>query len=286
MKIKQLTIIGLGLIGGSLAMAVKKKKIPVKIIGSSGHASTVKKALLRGIIDAGEMDHKKAVKGSDLIFICTPISLIIPTLKEIAPHIKTGAIVTDVGSTKSLIVKAAERIIGKKAYFVGGHPMAGTERTGLDAAYPSLFEGKPYILTPTRKTNRRALKMLKAFIKNLKVSPLELSPQLQDELVAGISHLPLAVSAALVNTIASTPDREKFRSVASSGFRDTTRVASGSPVMGVDLFTTNKAAVLKMIGLFKKSLTKLEGKIRGGDAKAISAYLINAKNFRDRVYPK
>jgi prephenate dehydrogenase len=286
MKTKKVTIIGLGLIGGSLAMAIKKRKSSVGVIGTSRRASTIKKALRRKIIDKGIKDFRRAVSGSDLVIICTPINRILPTLKIISRHLKKGAIVTDVGSTKAMIVKGAEKILPKHVKFVGGHPMAGKELTGLDAASANLFDGTAYILTPTKKTDRGALKSLEVFLKILKVKVLRLSPEVQDKLVAGISHLPLAVAASLVSTVAGSRDRGKFAAVASSGFRDTTRVASGSPIMGVDLFVTNRKAVLKMIGLFKKSLNGLEAKIKRGNSKAISRLLSGAKSFRDRVYKK
>jgi len=286
MRIKTVAIIGLGLIGASLAMALKKKKVPVNVIGKSGHAATVRKALKRKIINKGTMDIKEAVVDADLVIICTPINRIINMLKQIAPHLKKDAIVTDVGSTKSQIVKAAERIMPKRAHFVGGHPMAGTEHTGIDWAFPELFDGRPYILAVTKRTSRKALFTLEKFLKKLRLNVLRLSPEEQDTLVAGISHLPLAVAASLTSTIAAMPRRNRFSRVASSGFRDTTRIASGSPVLGVDLFTTNKKAVLKMINSFKLSLRSLESAIKSGNAKRVSKILSSAKKFRDRVCSK
>lgn len=286
MKIKKITIIGLGLLGGSLAMALKKNRVPVKIVGTSRRASTVRKALKRRIVDEGILDHKRSVIDSDVIFICTPISRIIPTLKEISPSLKAGAIVTDIGSTKARIVKEGERIIPKSAYFVGGHPMAGTEHAGLDAAMPSLFEGRPYIITPTPRTNNGAVSAIEGLVKKLKVRLIKMSPEKQDILVAGISHLPLLVAASLVNTIASMPQKKEFASVASSGFRDSTRVASGDPALGADIFTTNKKAVLKMLSLFKKELSRLENDVKKGSRGGILKDLSKAKKFRDTVYPK
>jgi prephenate dehydrogenase len=284
MRTRKVTIIGLGLIGGSLAMAMKKNRLPVRITGSSGHLKTIRKALKRRVIGDGTMDLKKAVANADIIFVCTPINLIINTLKTIAPHLKSGAIVTDVGSTKAVIVKDAERIIPKKAFFIGGHPMAGTEHTGLDAAFAGLFSGKPYILTPTKRTSRKALTTLKSLLFKLGAKVVELAPEVQDRLVAGVSHLPLAVAAALINSISGMKDRNDLVRVASSGFRDTTRVASGSPVFGVDLFVTNRDAVLSMIKAFKASLSELEKKISRGDRGGISRCLSSAKEFRDRIY--
>jgi len=282
---KRITIIGLGLVGGSLAKLIRKRKLPVRLTGTSGHASTVRKALRRRMIHEGTMDLRKAVSGSDLVFICTPIRKIIPTLRKIALNLKPGAVITDVGSTKAQIVKEAEKIMPAGTYFVGGHPMAGTEHTGIDSSFAELFDGRPWILTVTRKTNRRALSGLEKFLKKLKIKVIKLSPEEQDVLVAGISHLPLAVSSSLVSTVAGERDKNKFAKVASSGFRDTTRIASGAPILGADLFTTNRKAVLKMIGLFKRSLGRLEAKIRKGKSYAILRYLDNAKKFRDGIFP-
>jgi len=277
-KIEKVTIIGLGLMGGSLAMAIKRKKLTKKIIGVGHRQVTVKKALKTRVINEGTINPQKGVSSADLIFICTPIRVIIPMLKKIARYIKPGCIVTDVGSTKGEIVKAAEKILPKRVHFVGGHPMAGSEKTGFDAATPDLYKGTTYILTPTPKTNKVALRTLERFLRKLNVNIVKLSPEKQDKLVAGISHLPLAVAASLVNTIGSSKLKNEYMKLASSGFRDTTRVTSGSVRLSEDLLLTNKKALLPALKAFKQTLSKLEKAIKKGKVKK---ELVKAKRLRD-----
>lgn len=283
MKINKVCVIGLGLMGGSLAMAIKKKKLAKVVVGTSRRKTTVRKALARRIVDKSILDHAQAVKDADIVFICTPINKIIPILKEVAASLKKGAIVTDIGSTKGMIVKQAEKVVPKGVHFIGGHPMAGSEKVGIDAAIPTLYEGTTYIITPTARTNRRALRALLSFLKKLNVKILLIPPEKQDLVVAGISHLPLAIAASVVNTIADMGKyREQMIKVASGGFRDTTRVASGSPELGLDMFKTNKKMVLMMIKKFKKALGKLERAIKKG--RGIRQELQRAKNLRDKIY--
>ncbi len=283
--IDRVAIIGLGLIGGSLSMAAKESKLCKVVVGVPHREETLNVALKRGIIDEGTLDPIEGVAGADLIFVCTPINTITSMVKKISPFIKKGAIVTDVGSTKEKIVSVCERLVGRSAAFIGGHPMAGGEKVGLSNAKPDLFQGATYILTVTRRTNRDALNTLKEFVSQLGVKIVELSPEKHDFLVSGISHMPLAISAALMNSIANVPRyKRKMVSLSGGGFRDTTRIASGEPSLGVDIFTTNKENVLGMIKRFKKSLNKLESTIRRGNAKEIAKELERAKKFRDSIY--
>ncbi len=203
--------------------------------------------------------------------------------KAFAPNLKPGAIVTDVGSTKQEIVSLAEKLMPKGTYFVGGHPMAGKEKVKFDAAEADLFSGKIYILTQTSKTGKKALESLKDVIKVLNCNIVELDPKTHDAVVAGISHVPLIVSVALVNSVADSLQKDNMSKVASSGFRDTTRIASGDPELGVDMFVTNKKAVLKTLKEFKKSLSSLEKLIKTGSPEGIKSELQKAKTFRDNL---
>jgi prephenate dehydrogenase len=169
-------------------------------------------------------------------------------------------------------------------FFIGGHPMAGKEVSKLEAAEAGLFQGKTWLLTRTGRTSITALEKIGQLVTQLGGRVVEMDPKKHDLVVAAISHLPLAVAAALVSTVAAEPESKLMGQAASSGFRDTTRVASGDPVLGVDLFTTNKKAVLKMIAGFKKSLSVLERLVRGGQGEEIRAELEKAKRFRDAIY--
>jgi len=238
----KIAIIGVGLIGGSIGLGLKKVSAN-RIIGIPRREETIGLAISRGAIDEGTTDLNKGVAEADLIFICTPINLIPPILKEIAPWLKKGAVVTDVASSKEKIVTQAEKILPTGTFFVGGHPMAGKEEVKLEAAEDDLFSGKTWIFTPTPKTNNRALELTRSMVKLLSCKIIEMDPKLHDLAVAGISHMPLAVAASVVNAVGDAKSgKEDMKALAASGFRDTTRIASGDPVLGVDMFTTNDLA--------------------------------------------
>lgn len=280
-----IAIIGLGLIGGSIGLGLKKASNEIKIVGVPRREETIQLAISRGAIDEGTTDPKKGVANADIVFICTPINLIIPILKEIAPALKKGAIVTDVGSSKAEIVSQAEKIMPKGTFFIGGHPMAGKEKVKLEEAEADLFKGKTWVLTTNSKTSKKALEIIGKAVGLLGGVVFRIEAKLHDLVVAGISHMPLAVAAALVHTVeVADKGKDEMVKCAASGFRDTTRIASGDPILGVDMFTTNKKAVLTMISAFKKSLSRIEQLIKDGDADKIEKELELAKIFRDSLF--
>jgi len=281
----KIAIVGLGLIGGSIGLALKKANKKNEVIGIPHQEKTINQAIARQAIDWATTDLKKGVAEADIIFICTPLSLILQKIKEIAPALKKGAIVTDVGSSKAEIVLNAEKLMPAGTYFIGGHPMAGKERVKLEAAEADLFKNKTYILAVTKKTNKQALSKLETILKLLNCKIAKIDANLHDQVVAGISHMPLAVAAALVNSVADTiKGNREMKECAASGFRDTTRIASGDPELGIDMFTTNKDSVLRMLSAFKKSLVKIEKAIKAGNIRVIGAELAKAKEFRDSIY--
>jgi len=289
----RIAIVGLGLIGGSIGLALKRAGISdLRVIGIPRREETLKQALAMGAIDEGTTDHIKGVVDADMIFICTPVNLILPVIREMAPSLKKGAIVTDVGSSKYEIVSQAEKLMPKGVYFVGGHPMAGKETTKLEAAEAELFKAKKWILTNTSKTSQKAVDKVAQVVGWLgglhldvaRCKVVGMDPKTHDLAVAAVSHMPLAVAAALVNTVAGQEQKELMVKCAASGFRDTTRIASGDPILGVDMFTTNKKAVLKMISAFKKSLSNLENLIKEGNSENIREEMERAKSFRDSIF--
>jgi len=281
----RIAIIGLGLIGGSLGLGLKRSGVQdLKIVGIPRREETLAAAKAMGAIDEGTTDHLKGVIDADLVFICTPINLILPVINEISKGLKKGAVVTDVGSSKYEIVSAAEKAMPKGVSFVGGHPMAGKETTKLEAAEAELFRNKTWVITKTSKTSQKALEKIKQVVGWLGGSVLEMDTKTHDLVVAGISHLPLAVAASLVNAVAGEAEKDLMAKAAASGFRDTTRIASGDPILGVDMFTTNKKAVLKMISAFKKSLSGLEKLIKAGNGEKLREELDKAKKFRDAIF--
>lgn len=281
----RVAIIGLGLIGGSLGLALKRAGLSgLQVVGIPRRAETLQKALEVGAVDEGTTDHVKGVVDADLIFVCTPMNLISPIIQEMTPNLKKGAIVSDVGSSKYEIVSRVDKAMPRGVYFVGGHPMAGKETTKLDSADPDLFKDKTWVLTKTSRTSQRALEQVSKLVSSLGAKVLEMDPKTHDLVVAAISHMPLAVAASLVNAVAVDPQNDLMAKCAASGFRDTTRIASGDPILGVDMFTTNRKAVLKMIGAFKKSLSSLEKLVKEGNGEKIREELEKAKNFRDSIF--
>lgn len=280
----RVAIIGLGLIGGSIGLALKKSgSSDLRIVGVPRRPETIEQAIKLGAIDEGTTDHVKGVVGADVIFVCTPINLIPEIIREIAPSLKKGAIVTDVGSSKQMIVSEVEKALPKGIAFVGGHPMAGKETTKLVAAEAELFKDKRWLLTPTLKTSKKALARVGQLVSLLGAEVLELDSNTHDLAVAAVSHMPLAAAASIVNAAASEQPN-LLAKIAASGFRDTTRIASGDPSLGLDMFITNKKAVIKMIGAFKKSLHGLEKMIKEGNGEKIREELERAKKFRDSIF--
>jgi prephenate dehydrogenase len=282
MKLK-VTIIGLGLIGGSLGMAIRKKKL-ARVIGLTSDESKAAQAVKIGAVDYASTNLRGLMQDADIIFICYPIQHIISELRKIMPYVKRGAIITDVGSSKGMIVKEAEKISRKHIFFVGGHPMAGKEKTGLEHADGNLFVGNNYILTRTAKTDMKSLNLLKSFISKLGAKVQVLAPDVHDSMVAGISHMPVAVASALVDSVMSAGKGRAMAKFAASGFRDATRIASGDPDLGTGMFVTNKKAVLSSLASFKKSLSEIEKLIKRGEASEIRSKLHEVKAFRDSLY--
>ena len=278
---KKIAIIGLGLIGGSLALALKAAGN--YIIGIPHREETINEAKQAGAIDEGSIQIEK-VADADVVFICTPINLIIPKLKEMVPHLKKGAIVTDVGSTKTEIVSQAEKLMPKGTYFVGGHPMAGKEVVKFRNAEAKLFEGRTYILTKTSRTSQKALEKIEEVVGLLGGLVVGMDPKMHDLVVGATSHLPLALAAVLVNVAGGVGEKEQIAKCVASGFRDTTRVASGDPILGKDMFVTNKIAMLKHLKNFRAKLLELEKLIKAQDAEKIESFLKEAKDFRDKLF--
>ena len=283
MKLK-VTIVGLGLIGGSLGMAIKKKKL-ARVIGLTREKSKAALAVKLNAVDYASTNIRGLLQDADMIFICYPVHLIIPEIRKIIQFVRPGAIITDVGSSKEFIVKEAEKMMPRGVFFVGGHPMAGKEKIGLEEAEKDLFEGKNYILTKTAKTNKKALNTLRSLISKLGAKVHIISPDVHDSIVAGISHMPVAVAAALVDSVLGSGKlSDEMMELAASGFRDTTRIASGDPDMGADMFLTNKKAVLASLNSFKRSLSEIEKLIKQGNAAMIREKLLRIKDFRDSMY--
>ena len=274
----KITIIGLGLIGGSLALAVKKNKLAKKIIGVSRRKGTIDYAIKKGIVDSATLDLKKGVADSDFIIITTPVLKIVSIAKIVALFLKKGAILTDAGSTKEYIVNNIEKLDLKGAYFAGSHPIAGSEKSGVRSADVNLFRGAYCIVTRTKDSNPKAVNKIKRFWAAIGMRVVELSPRTHDMIFSRVSHLPHASSVSLVNAIGR--DSLDF---ASGGFKDSTRIASGEPELWRDIFLTNRKNLTRDIGALRKELSKIEIALKDNDRRELSKLLNKAKAARDSL---
>lgn len=275
-KFKQITIIGVGLIGGSIGLAVEKRRLSSRVIGVTAHKHTLKKALKRQAIDVGTLDVKKSVLNSDMVILATPVDKILSTLEKITPHLKKGCIVIDVASVKGAIVQAAEKIIGRKGYFVGTHPMAGSEQSGIDKADGNLFKNAPCIITRTRRTNTKALMAIFNFLKAMDSKIYVLSPSEHDKKISNVSHLPHIAASAL--SLVAKPSSLEF---ASTGFKDTTRIASGNPDLWISILLANRNNVIKDLENYLKELKNIRDLIIRKEKTKLKKILLSAKRKRD-----
>lgn len=277
-------IIGTGLIGGSLGLAAKARPNPPTIVGYNRRRESSALALELGAIDEAAASPQGAVDGADLVFIATPVGAILEVLEAIAPSLAPGAIVTDVGSAKAAIVSAAEESVPAGVHFIGGHPMAGSEREGVAHASATLFVNAYYLLTPTAKTDMKAFGRLHSFLSDLGATLLAVDPVAHDRAVAAISHVPHLVSSALVNLAGVESDRdEPALRIAAGGFRDMTRIAGGNPELWADICLTNFAAILEELDGFGKQLDRLRSAIRLGDREELIEVLHQARVLRTRL---
>lgn len=275
----KVAIIGVGLIGGSIGLTIKKERIAREVIGIFRRKATLKKALSRKAVDKGVLDIKRGVSGADLIIVATPVYTIPGMISEAARYAKDGAIITDVGSTKEWIVRKAEESCRKfHVHFVGAHPMAGSEHASVDFAKSGLFKGASCIVTKTKTTNTAALGNIVSFWKSLGARVKVLTPSEHDKRVAFISHLP-HIAAFSVAGVINDDDLQ----YAAEGFRDTTRVASSDPYLWADIFMTNRDKVLSSVRLFERYCKDLAGAIDKKDYKKVVTLLAKAKAKRDKL---
>lgn len=247
-------IVGLGLIGGSLGLDLRR--FGHQVLGVSRQAQTCQRAIERGAVDNASIDFV-LLRDTDVVFLCTPIAAIAPTLKQLVPHLSPETIITDVGSVKTVVVETISPLWHN---FVGGHPMAGTAETGIEAAQFKLFAGNPYVLTPIETTPPAAVKIVEALVRSLTTKVYMCKPEDHDRAVAWISHLPVMVSASLVDACTSETDSiilELARTLTSSGFRDTSRVGGGNAELGVMMARYNRQSLLHSLRAYRQSLDQL-----------------------------
>ena len=277
LRIRRVAIIGTGLLGGSLGLALKRADSTLTICGVGRRQSSLDDALDAGAIDQAFMDVAPAVIGSDLVVLATPVGAFGSFLTEIRPHLKRGAVVTDVGSTKSAVVASASRILGAAGPFVGSHPMAGSEQKGARFARAELFEGATCIVTPTLRTPPTATGRIERLWRLLGMKVVRMTPAGHDKAVAAISHLPHLLSAMMM----LEPAQEDLE-VSAGGFRDVTRLAGGDAEMWRDILLTNRKAILAAIDRFDESMAALRDLLELSDADGIEQFLAEARWRRQK----
>ncbi len=282
--IKRLCIFGVGLIGGSLAMALRKAGYCDSIIGCSRQESHLQQARALGVIDEYTTDPATAIHQADIIFLSVPLGAIRGLLEQIRDVLPPDAILTDGGSAKTCVKQAAEAVFGElPPRFILGHPIAGREKSGVDAAIDSLYQQRKVILTPTQTTDKRALATVTEMWQATGAQVNQLGVQEHDQVLAATSHLPHILAFQLVSTLANSSITENIFDYAAGGFEDFTRIASSDPVMWRDICLQNKTAILDRVDAFEASLSQLKAAIQNEEADAILATFTDAKEARDRA---
>ena len=276
-----ITIIGLGLIGGSIGMALKRAGVG-GIIGYARNPEKARRAVELGAIDRAEENLISAADKADIVILTTPVLAMRDILKQIGNHLKSGCVVTDTGSTKAKVMAWAEEYLPSLVSFIGGHPMAGKELSGIEAAEANLFHNRPYCLVPSPKASPEAVQSVVNLVNRLGARPLFITAREHDEFVAGISHLPLLLSAALVSATSKSPSWEPMSKLASTGYRDLTRLASQSPEMNRDICLTNQENILAWIDRFIEELSLFRQLIAEGKGEALERAFIQARQARQR----
>lgn len=272
-------ILGLGLLGGSIAIVSRKRGLSSRVIGWSHRETTRLTALENGVIDECHPTPQEAVAKADLVVLCTPVGAMSALLEMIAPSLKSGAIVTDVGSTKRSIVAAAERLLDPaKNAFVGSHPMAGSERSGIGAIDEKLFDDRLCILTPNERTDPKAMAELAEFWHDIGMRTVQISPGEHDRLLADVSHLPHLLAAAMVSI-----QEDRAIGIAGQGFKDSTRIAAGDAALWRDIFLDNREGVIRSLDRFMAGLKDYRTALQAGDGHRIEALLAAASERRKKM---
>lgn len=278
----KVTIIGVGLLGGSLGLALKQRRLAAKVDGYVHRSSTINLCEGMGAVDHATRDLGRAVENADLVILCTPIGQMRELTEKMLLALKPGAIVTDVGSVKGSVVDDLEPLISSVgAHFVGSHPMAGGEKSGVASASADLFAKSVCVVTPTAQSRKEDVAIVEQLWTSIGARVLRLSPAMHDDLVSRSSHLPHVVAAELANYVLSPAHPEEQILVCANGFRDTTRVASGAAEMWRDIALANRKNLSRVLGVFIEDLQEFNLALEKGDEKAIQEFFENARQRRE-----
>lgn len=282
MRWRKLTLVGVGLLGGSLGLAVKRRALADHVAGYVRREAAIAEVLAAGAVDSATCDLAEAIQGADLIVLCTPLWQMGPLARQMQRAVAPGAIVTDVGSVKAALVRDLEPLFaGFGAHFIGSHPMAGSEKMGVNAARADLFEKACCVLTPSATSNSEAAARIEQLWRSVGARPLRLDPEKHDELVARSSHLPHVLAANLASYVLAAHFPAEQRKLCAGGFKDSTRIAAGSPEMWRDIVTMNRAKVGAALKDFTLALDDFIEKLERNDPAEIQAFFESAKALRD-----
>jgi prephenate dehydrogenase len=275
------TIIGVGLIGGSLARVLKAKDLAREITGAGRSRETLELALKLGVVDHLGQGMKHAVENADLVVLASPVGTFETAVREIGPHLKKGAILTDVGSVKGALVRAIETLLPAGVSYVPGHPIAGKDKHGVSEASETLFQGANCIVTPTENTDPLALETVKALWLAAGANVIIMSPDAHDHIFSAVSHLPHAAAYAMVNTVAEFNEgTENYITFSGAGFRDFTRIAASSPEMWRDICLLNGPNIMEMIERYQFALNRIKKAIKHKDGVKLEKLFRSASALR------
>ncbi len=283
MFFKKVTIIGLGLIGGSLAWGLKKTGQIEEVTGVDIDEDTLEYAVNKNIVDNVSSDPNEAVRNTDLVVVATHVGLIPKVVNSLIANLSAKTTITDVGSIKEDIVKEIEGFLPSDVHFVGGHPIAGSERSGISYSDGELFIGKECVLTPTSRTDKESLNKVDNMWKLVGSNVITMDPQYHDRVFAYVSHLPHVVAYALINSVGSARGGDKIFSFAGGGLKDFTRISESSPELWSEILLANKHNILESLEEFKKEIEKIQGAMEEEDFKKLKGNLSKAVNFKQNI---
>ena len=282
---EKVCIVGLGLIGGSIGLAMKRSKISNQIIGFARSNSTLKRAIELGLVDKVKDNLEDAVNDCDLIILATPLSTFKKLVEEMSPFLKKDCIITDTGSAKLSVIEDLRGILPNNVEFIPGHPIAGTEESGPDAGFAELFDNRWCILTPTEENSSNAIDLIKEFWESIGSKVEIMDPLHHDKVLAITSHIPHLIAFNIVgtaNNLANVTEKEVVK-YSAGGFRDFTRIAASDPKMWSDIFTYNSEAVLEMLELFSNDLAKLKAAVIKKDSDLLFSNFEKTREVRKNI---
>lgn len=282
MRWQKVTIIGVGLLGGSLGLALRRRRLADQVVGYVRRPSSIKESIKAGAVHHATMDLPEAITGADLIVLCTPLATMRSLFNQMLPHLRKGCVITDVGSAKVQVVKDLENAASNAGlHFVGSHPMAGSEQTGVAAAMPDLFEGAVCVVTPTSHSNSKAVSQVIRLWKQVGGTVLQLSPEKHDRIVSRTSHVPYFTAVALARLVLNSTAPADQPKLCATGFRDCTRIASGSPEMWRDIAGANRRQIAHGLAILIRELRQTRALILDSKLGPLQLHLADVKVRRD-----